>query len=260
MSTLQKSIIAGLVIVSCVVFGLIAGAAALWLSGAATPPGPAPVEAANPAPTPTPAALARAEATAPPATDTPRPPPTLVPTRVVVGTPAPTPSPTPANCINHVVNFADSGALDDAQVQQFLDRTIPANHLDHCRRIEYIHKLAAVHGTDIAGNFIPIDRKIFVYAISLQGQQPQELLATLLHEIGHNVFFNRWREDFQFEQRWIALYKQGDGYVSAYARSSYMEDFAESYLAYIVAPADLQRVSPAKYQFMRDEVFAGQEY
>lgn len=260
MSTLQKSIIGGLIAFTCLTFALLGSAAIYWmdrfrpvapaaLAEAAVLPS-APTETSSPPPI----------ATSPPPLDTATPPPTPVATRVVVNTPAPTPSPTPVNCIDHVTNFAASGALNDAQVQQFLTRTVPADHLDHCRRIEYVHKLASVHGTDIAGNFIPIDRKIFVYAVSLQTQQPQELLETLLHEIGHNVFFNRWRQDFKFEQRWIQLHNHETGFVSDYARFNYMEDFAESYLAYIAAPAKLQRVSAAKYQFMRDEVFAGVEY
>ncbi len=258
MSALQKSIIGGLAAFVCVTFALLTGAAVFWLQ---QPPAAGLAQAGAVAPSPS-----RTSAAPPPASDTPRPlpsdtpAPTPVATRVVVSTPAPTPSPTPVNCGSQVLNFAASGALDDAQVQQFLGRVVPANHLDHCRRIEYVHKLAAVHGTDIAGNFIPGDRKIFVYAISLEEQQPQELLDTLLHEIGHNVFFNHWREDFQFEQRWIELYKTDHGFVSVYARSNYMEDFAESYLAYIVTPAMLQQVSAARYQFMRDEVFAGREY
>ena len=260
MTPVQKAIISALVAFACFIFTAISGAAIIWLNQASPPAAVAdaaiqPALATSPVVTATP--LPSATFTA---TPTETPPPTAVATQVVAAPGRPTSTPTPLNCTSNVINFGASGVLSDAQVQQFIEQSIPANHLDHCRRIEYVHKLAAVHGTAITGNFIPIDRKIFVYAFSLQDQDPVDLLETLVHEIGHNVFFNLWRQDFKFEQRWIQVHRNGGGFVSDYARASYMEDFAETYRVYILAPAGLQQVSQVKYQFMVDEVFAGREY
>ena len=104
--------------------------------------------------------------------------------------------------------------------------------------------------------------------MSLEGQSPQTVLDTVTHEIGHNVYFNLWREDFDFDRRWDAIHRQakeihgatGAGFVSNYAQTDRYEDFAESYLAYIRYPAILQAVSPEKYEYLRREVFAGREY
>ena len=50
--------------------------------------------------------------------------------------------------------------------------------------------------------------------------------------------------------------KSHNGFVSAYARSGGdREDFAESVEFYWLNPDELRRVSPAKFQFMRDRVF-----
>lgn len=50
--------------------------------------------------------------------------------------------------------------------------------------------------------------------------------------------------------------KSHNGFVSAYARTGDREDFAESVEFYWINPDELRRVSPAKFQFMRDRVFA----
>jgi hypothetical protein len=265
------------------VLGLLAGAAllvlsalgcmlAFWLvetprySSAAVPasstplPTPAPTSALNlPAPQPT--------ATLIP-TLSPTPAPTATGTRVVVGPAPTTPTPTRANCINQISNFEASNVLTSNEVRVFLSSEIPAHHLDNCRGIEYHHQLAAVHGVAILGNFDKVYREINVYPLKLQGQQEQDILDTLTHEIGHNVYFNLWREDFEFDGRWSRIFRAakeqyatgGSGFVSGYAQSNHYEDFAESYLAYVRYPDRLRAVSQEKYEFMRIKVFLGREY
>jgi hypothetical protein len=194
--------------------------------------------------------------------------PTPTGTRVVQGPPPVTPTPTRANCQNEVYNFEASNAVTSTDVRSFLRREIPEAHLENCRGIEYHHQLAAVHGEAILGNFSQVYRKIHVYAMSLEGQSSQAVLDTVTHEIGHNVYFNLWREDFDFDRRWDAIHRRakeihsatGAGFVSEYAQTDRYEDFAESYLAYIRYPTILQVVSPEKYEYLRREVFAGREY
>lgn len=204
----------------------------------------------------------------PTSTAVPPPAPTSTATRVVVTTVQPTPTPTRANCTGKIRNFGDSGALTDAQVQQYLQQTLPATHLDNCRGIEYVHTLAKSHGDDIAGNIIPGYRIIFVYALGLQEQNADDLLDTLVHEIGHNVHMNIRQNNFDLDVTWAKLFADsqitytanGLGFVSDYARTNKFEDFAESYRAYVRNPGALQQANLEKYQFMQQYVFNNREY
>lgn len=55
-----------------------------------------------------------------------------------------------------------------------------------------------------------------------------------------------------------ALTDTGEFYPTDYARKGgYAEDFAESAMLYLLNPARLKRYSPARYQFLRDNVFGG---
>ena len=105
-----------------------------------------------------------------------------------------------------------------------------------------------------------------------QGLDPDRVYRTVAHEMGHvaqysllssNGFFAKLRGVLLrtpgwSEISWTALLKglkSWNGFVSAYARTNDREDFAESVEFYWIAPDELQRVSPAKFVFMRDRVF-----
>jgi len=260
--TSQKLILGLLAIVAVVVLVALGVTAALLLKAPAVP------HAAAPQPL---AAAATPTATAtPPATFTPTttPYPTPTGTRVVQTTVQPSPSPTRANCGSDVINFGASGLLTDDDVRAYLAEAIPPAHLDYCRGIEYVPTLAKSHGSEISGNIIPGYREIYVYALPPELQNPDYLLDTLVHEIGHNVHMNIRRDNFDLDVQWAELYRQsldmaaqnGTGFVSLYARSSKFEDFAESYRAYVRDPNLLLAYNPAKYEFMRANVFDGREY
>jgi hypothetical protein len=51
--------------------------------------------------------------------------------------------------------------------------------------------------------------------------------------------------------------KSWNGFVTDYARTRHMEDFAETAKFYWINPDALQRINPAKFRFMRDVVFEG---
>jgi len=267
----QKSILAGLALISvgvlaafAVVFGLL-----LMQRPAATPP---PANAAPIAAVPPTAAVTRTATPAATATLLPQPTPTA--TRVVNVTVLPSPSATVANCAATVINFKDSGALTDDQVRQYLQQVIPPEHLDGCRGIEYVPRLAQMNGGQIAGNIIPVYNTIYVYAVEPPYLTANYLLDTLVHEIGHNRKRNMLAQDVANEKtnpgeppklnRWSELYRQSkqarSGFVSDYAGTSQEEDFAESYRIYVREPNLLRLVNPAKYEFMRDQVFNGREY
>jgi hypothetical protein len=80
------------------------------------------------------------------------------------------------------------------------------------------------------------------------------------HEVGHNVHYNLRIDNLEVASQWTELHQQDAGFVSDYARTNEYEDFAESYRVYVRQPELLQLYSPVKYEFMRLEVFAGQEY
>jgi hypothetical protein len=195
-------------------------------------------------------------------------PPTPTSTRVVTATVLPTASPTPVNCINNITNFEASGLLTDDQIQLYLQETIPPTHLDHCRIIEYQPRTVSTHATPVTGSFTPMFRQIYVYATGKEFQSPATLLDTLTHEIGHNVHYNLRRDNWDAAARWTELYKQsknlfareGLGFVSDYARFNDFEDFAETYSFYIRDPELLKFANPDKYEYMRQEIFAGREY
>jgi hypothetical protein len=50
------------------------------------------------------------------------------------------------------------------------------------------------------------------------------------------------------------------GFISQYAQESPKEDFAESATAYRFAPERLRRISPERYEFMKNIIFAGIEF
>jgi hypothetical protein len=258
------------------ILGLLAAIAIVVLAGlsymALSLLSPRPVQpvAALPATTapapPTPSPLL----TAPPVTGTPTATalPTPTSTRVITVTVEPTPEPTRINCINNVTDFEASGLITNEQVQVYLRETLPLSHLDNCRIIRYIPQLVEVYSTPAAGKFIPLFRHISVYAVPSELYSQAELLETLIHEVGHNAYFNIRLENKELAKQWDELHRQshvtfageGLGFVSEYARTDELEDFAESYAAYIRNPAGLKLASPQKYDFMRQTVFAGREY
>lgn len=275
MTNSQKVILAVLAGIAGLVFILLIGALAFFFIRGPQSPAAAVAQQAQAAPLPVGTTLPQPTATASPlpeamatATSTPPPLPTATSTRVVVATTGPTETPLPANCINNIINFETSGLVTNEEIQNYLSQTIPASHLDNCRVIEYQPRLVGYHATPVAGSFTPMFRQIYVYATSEEFHTTENLLDTLVHEVGHNVHYNLWRKDWGLKGRWADLYEQSKvnfarenlGFVSEYALSSDFEDFAETYRTYIRDPQLLRFVSPEKYEFMRQEVFEGKEY
>jgi hypothetical protein len=266
----QKSVLFLLTLIALLVV-LALGATTFWLtrqtrvslapdnSGLAQHPPALPTTAPSNTPVSMPQATPTLRQTAPP---------TATGTRVVVQTVLPSPTATVSNCVSDVTNFETSGVLTDEQVRQYLRQTIPLNHLDNCRGITYVHTLAKIHGTEISGSTVPVYRKINVFQVAAPFQTTQYLLDTLTHEIGHNVQMNIRRTEPQWDKEWNTMYKQslqtfaatGQGFVSDYARTNASEDFAETYMTYVRYPQILMAANPAKYEFMRQFVFGGQEF
>ena len=271
MTNPQKIVIAALSLVAITILAGLGCAIAYLFLGSTALPDTEPEIIARQAP----AALAEAPLTptATPQTTTSLPPtatpePTATGTRVVTVTVPPTPTPTRANCEDDINNFEASGLITNEQVQDYLRRTIPLDHLENCREIRYIPQQAAAHGTAISGTFIPVYREIYVYANTASLRGVDDLLDTLVHEVGHNVHYNIRRDNFALDVEWSALYQDslktyretGMGFVSTYAQTNKYEDFAETYMAYVRAPEILKYYNLNKYEFMRQHIFNGFEY
>ena len=77
-----------------------------------------------------------------------------------------------------------------------------------------------------------------------------------------------WRTPIRNARHWRAIstryavsepfgMRSWNGFPSDYARTNHREDFAEACKFYWLAPAELLRVSPAKFVYMRDHCFDG---
>ena len=272
MTNPQKIVIAALSLVAITILAGLGWAVAYLFLGSTALPDTEPEIIARQAPAAlaeaplTPTATPQPTTTSLPPTATPEP--TATGTRVVTVTVPPTPTPTRANCEDDINNFEASGLITNEQVQDYLRRTIPLDHLENCREIRYIPQQAAAHGTAISGTFIPVYREIYVYANTASLRGVDDLLDTLVHEVGHNVHYNIRRDNFALDVEWSALYQDslktyretGMGFVSTYAQTNKYEDFAETYMAYVRAPEILKYYNLNKYEFMRQHIFNGFEY
>lgn len=96
--------------------------------------------------------------------------------------------------------------------------------------------------------FMQNQRRIMLY----QSDNLSLFWRVLFHEIGHYVFFLIIGN--QAKKRWVTEIHPHHFCVSEYATQDAQEDFAESYAAYVLSPHQLRGI-PAKFAFMRDEVF-----
>jgi hypothetical protein len=122
----------------------------------------------------------------------------------------------------------------------------------------------------IEGTYVSVSDKLFA------SMNADRVYGTVIHELGHVAQYmlanrNPWLARAKVESigtpgftsiSWTLAATNGlkshNGFVSAYARSGGdREDFAESVEFYWLKPAELRRVSPRKFQFMRDRVFKG---
>ena len=276
MTRIQKIVIIALAGVALLILGGLVCSAAFFFFGSSRQPDgqaqavaqpiPAPPSSVEPA-TPTPALTPIPEPSpTPEASTTPEPTPTA--TLVVTVTVPASPTPTRAHCEDTINNFEASGVISNEEVKAYLRRTLPHEHLDNCREIRYVPLAAAAHGTAISGSFIPVYREIFVYSHPASLNGVDDLLDTLVHEVGHNVHYNIRRDNFDLDVTWSALHQAsfksaqetGLGFVSTYAQTNKFEDFAETYMAYVRYPDVLKTYNFDKYSFMKDEVFNGFEY
>ena len=162
--------------------------------------------------------------------------------------------------LTEICHFEICSLLSNEKLADYLREMLPLSHLEGCHSIQYDpgNPYFSEH-PEVLAFFDPDSHEIKVGPEERQEGQ-EGMLDTLVHEIGHNVHQNILEHDPEKAKQWISLYEEGVGFVSDYASTDQYEDFAESYMTYVRDPEFLQFINPEKYTFMRDEVFAGQEY
>jgi hypothetical protein len=165
-----------------------------------------------------------------------------------------------------VKGFEKSGLMSNGDVQKYLGDTLPPDHIqpDRITEIKYPNEYKPVEGGTVLG-MCSTDTKTNVSNIEIYNQNPtgsddpNQLKQTIIHEVGHNVYWNQTPEQ-QAGWNKISQSSQPNEYVSNYARTNTQEDFSETYASYVRDPELLKDTSMVKYNFMRDHVFSGRQY
>lgn len=176
-------------------------------------------------------------------------------------------------------------SLNSIQKNQILTAMthLPQEHAETVKNITLDYSPRAHRG--LGGNHLIIMRAV--------NMTPSEFIAVLIHEIGHNVdyaYLNGssgagksafkdgknviYQNDLSAEFYQISWANENlrqkdsasEDFVSGYAMSDPFEDFAESYLFYRLHNRDFKVLASqnealrAKYQFMKDHVFGGEDF
>lgn len=126
-----------------------------------------------------------------------------------------------------------------------------------------------------------------VYSNNFDGYSYQSKVAIFVHELGHRVdpysidffVYKKRTPEFLIYEKWLEVggwAAQADSslteiyfedksskpndFVTKYASTNSVEDFAESFLYYRFAPEILKETAPLKYQFLKEYTFQGLEY
>lgn len=164
-------------------------------------------------------------------------------------------------------NFSETGMTTTQEVADYIDESIPQEHLEGLDGIEYVDSDEASE-EGLLGMWVddPIAGtvEIEVYPHDDVG----ELYDTISHEIGHNAeehipngATNEW-DNLYYDSSLDYVFSLGEDnrFVTDYATTSPEEDFAETYSFYINDPEMVQAICPEKYDFMKDHVFGGREF
>jgi len=168
-----------------------------------------------------------------------------------------------------ICNFEGCELINNEQLANYLSETIPPSHLEGCPGIEFDPNNPQF--TECPGTLGFYECGSHAIHVAGEGCFPngaEGMKDTVTHEIGHNAYAGIVENNPELAAKWEALNTEswqklltdGTGFVSDYATTNKYEDFAESYRTYVCDPEKLQILSPEKYAFMHDQVFAGREY
>ena len=169
-----------------------------------------------------------------------------------------------------VEGFESSGVMSNEEVKQYL-KTFPEMHVNNITmesvryNDQYVGDNQAVElghweNREVVEGLDVHDKNIVINRQSRYGcDDVQSMKETIAHEVGHHVFRVNLKKETDLKKDWEAISgdRPADKCVSEYARTSASEDFAESYLHYVLYPGDLQRINPEKHDFMKRHVFKG---
>lgn len=165
-----------------------------------------------------------------------------------------------------VIGFDKITNFEGKEIIDYIKDVIPGEHLEGCSEIIYNPDNQIFReDSDILGLYHTDTHQIEIASQDLF-ETVDDMLDTVVHEIGHNEHANLERIDEQAAERWAEIYDEswnhsdGLGFVSEYAKTNQYEDFAESYNAYIRDPELLKFMNPAKYEFFKINIFMGREF
>lgn len=177
---------------------------------------------------------------------------------------------------------SDLNSIKTNQIETAL-RKLPLAHAESVKNIILDYSAQAHRG--LGGNSMIILRAV--------NMDTEEMIGVLVHELGHNVDYATLIPETEEQKSaftdgtltlyesdpsldfyrisWLSNGKQKDGvtnmdFVSGYAVSDPFEDFAESYVYYVLHNKDFKVLATsseaiyAKYQFMKYRVFEGKEF
>lgn len=171
-----------------------------------------------------------------------------------------------------VEGFERSGVISNEEVREFILSSFPERHANnvtmdvvkysdqyegdgHSTELGHRSSYELVEGTNIVHKDIVINRETEGGCLDADSVK-----STLAHEVGHHAYWMDLSAEERGEWGQISGSRAAGECVSEYARTSEGEDFAESYMTYVLDPKGLESVSAERYRFMRDCVFGGREY
>lgn len=164
-----------------------------------------------------------------------------------------------------ICGFEKIQEMDNKEIADYLNETIPPEHLSSCPEIAYNPKEDAFQDPNCLGVFY-LDSNRIAIASKERFADYDSMLDVLTHEVGHHKHNLMEKLDTDMAAKWEKLHAEslenynGFGFVSEYAMTDCYEDFAESYMTYIRDPELLQVMNPEKYAFLKYNVFDGREY
>jgi len=159
-----------------------------------------------------------------------------------------------------ITDFKKQNTVSVGSLIALIDR-LPAYHLTQLQEITYDPKHLTLDGlnesqeravAEAKGIYLQHKRLIAVF----DTRDPGIFRHTLYHEIGHHVYFVVMGH--ALKHAWVTAVSRQEGFVTDYARINAAEDFAESYVNYLLRP-DVLMAIPAKFHFMDEYVFKGKD-